>query len=179
MQGHAGGKEPGHEGKGDALEPEGQRADVYDLRVVPAEEGHHLGGEEEAQDGQGQGGDESHPEEKVEGFPYPAVQPGAVVKAAHGLVALAKADDARAGEHGDPGDDAHGGYYGIAAAVAPRHVEQNSGQAGQCLPPERRQAVGEDDAILVQRGAELPEGQGDVGAPEGAAHQQAEAEKLA
>ena len=178
LEGHAGGEEPGHQGEGDALHPQGGGADGDDLQVIVPEERHELGGKYVAQHGQYHAAHGGRLEEEKEGLPHPSVEFGAVVEAAHWLIALAQAQESGACEHSDAGDDAHGGDGGITVLPG-GHVEEDGGHAGQGLPPEGGQAAGKDAPVAVKGGAEGGGAQAQVAAPEGAAHQQTEAHELA
>lgn len=80
---------------------------------------------------------------------YPLKQLSTVVKAAHRLKALPKADDHRGGKLRDAGHDGHGSDGGVAIGTC-HQVQTDGGKAAQSLPEEGGRTALDDILIIFE-----------------------------
>ena len=147
------------------------------LRVV-AEHRHDLGREDHPQHRCRRQKHRGPLDAKAEGVLHPAIQPRAVVEAAHRLKSLAEADQRRLGQLHGTGHHAHGGN-GRVAVQARAAVEADGGDAGQPLAAQGRHAALADLHQQVPADAHVPQADAQVAAPGAAQKQHAERRQLA
>ena len=159
------------------MQPQSQRTDADDLRVIP-EQADELRGKDEPAHGKA----EQHPggdlRAEPEGVQHTAVLFGAVVEPAHRLEPLPEPDESGAGELGDAAHHGHSRDGGVPIGVSD-NVQSHAGHASQPLAEQGRQAAPGDLLETLGRKGHAAQADGNAPGDPGPHKQQDEADELA
>ena len=133
----------GRQGEGQALGPQGKIPNSDYRWVIPEQHRSRFPGQRWPYNGNHNAKTGGELQGKGKALPQPGKFPSPIAEAAHGLEALAKADDHGGSKEVQPGHNGHGGNGGVPKGAG-GHVQENGGSAGGTLPHQGRCAPGGD-----------------------------------